>query len=74
MLIEAQLGPNPMYVRETAEYEAESSCKKAKMLATWGVGRTQPAVSKEAHYRGDARLIVLDLSRSGRTLGNCRRT
>jgi hypothetical protein len=28
------------------QYEADVSCKKAGFLATWGVGRTQPAVSR----------------------------
>lgn len=44
MLVEAQLGREPFYQREQAEYEAEESCKKSKFLATWGIGRTQPAV------------------------------
>ncbi|KAL8281269.1 hypothetical protein RQP46_006303 [Phenoliferia psychrophenolica] len=48
MLIEAQLGPEPFYRREVAEYEAEESCRKSKMLATWGIGRTQPAKWEDA--------------------------
>ncbi|KAM0747164.1 PARP-domain-containing protein [Meredithblackwellia eburnea MCA 4105] len=48
MLVEAQLGPKPFYLREQAEYDAGESCKKAGMLATWGIGRTQPSAWEDA--------------------------
>ncbi|KAL1740847.1 PARP-1-like protein [Schizophyllum fasciatum] len=48
LLMLCEVAVKPFYERYDAEYDADKGCKKAKALATKGIGRTQPVNWKDA--------------------------
>ena len=56
LLCDVALGKQ--YERFSAEYEADRSCRKAKMDSTWGKGRTHPDPAGDEPLPGDPSLTV----------------